>query len=175
MIDVHGQQDTINETTIKAFFMTSESNILDFQVPNEQFVDHLSRLVGRALNSAGWVLSCEDIELTTDEVCAKDGLLPLVMWISGQTLEKVWGKPQELVFRCDANALCGVVPDLKRPLLPSSVWLHAIHFELENAIQRSPDGPALIDDWFARWNAALTEKKILLLPPKAAPSPAATN
>ena len=143
-------------------------------IPHEQFVEQVSMLVARALNKSGWVLSCEDLELTTDEVAAKDGLLPLVMWIAGQTLEQVWGRPQELVFRCDANALCGVVPDLKRPVLSPSIWLHAIHHELERAVLRSPSGPALIDDWFARWNEALTNKKILLLPPKAAPAPAAS-
>ena len=142
---------------------SQESQIID--IPPEIFVDKVSTLIKNTLDKTGWVLSCENIELTAEEVSAKDGLLPLVMWITGQTLETIWG-PQDLVFRCDSAALCGVVPDLRRPVLSQSIWLHAIHFELDRITKQTPEGPAIIDTWFARWNDALNKKKILLLPPK---------
>ena len=143
----------------------------EMRPPSKNFVPQTSKFVKKALNTSGWKFRCEDVELETDEIANQDGLLPLVMWIAGEALEKLWGR-QELVFRCDSKALCGVVPEFNRSILPESVWLHAIHYELEKAAT-SPDVSAAINDWFARWNNALSQKTILLLPP--APSPASTN
>jgi len=141
-----------------------------FAVPPSGFVDQVSTLVKNTLDSSEWALSCEEIVLLTDEVASKDGLLPVLLWIAGQTLEDIWG-PQKLVFRIDADALCGMVPELTAEILPPSIWLHAVHYEIEQAVLKHPNGPAVIDDWFARWNQALAQKKIALLPPNMAPVP----
>lgn len=135
------------------------------EVPQPEFVEKTSHFLTKAINRAQWQLRCEDVELETSEVANKDGLLPLIMWVAGQNLEKVWG-PQELVFRCDPNALCGVVPELTRPVLPASVWLHAIHYEVETAATNA-DVSSVVNAWFSQWNEALSQKTILLLPPKA--------
>lgn len=140
-------------------------------IPPKNFVDQVSTLVRNTLDSQEWAFSCEDIVLLTDEVAAKDGLLPVLLWIAGQTLETAWGEPQQLVFRIDSEALCGMVPELNSKIMPPSVWLHAIHYEIEQIVQQNPNGPAIIDDWFARWNQALAQKKIALLPPNVAPAP----
>lgn len=139
-------------------------------VPPKNFVDQVSTLVKNTLDSSEWAFSCEDIVLLTDEVASKDGLLPVLLWVAGQTLENIWG-PQQLVFRIDSEALCGMVPELNAEIVPPSIWLHAIHFEIEQIVQQNPNGPAVIDDWFARWNQALAQKKIALLPPNLAPAP----
>lgn len=142
-------------------------------VPPAHFIDDVSRLIKNTLDRSEWSLSCEDIVLHTDEVSAKDGLLPVILWVAGQTLEKIWG-PQQLMFRVDSEALCGMTPELEKPILPPSVWLHAIHFEIEQIVQKYPNQPAIIDDWFNRWNQALSQKKIMLLAP-AAVQPSAQN
>ena len=142
------------------------------ELPQEQFTSQLARLVGNALNKENWSYSCEGEDLTVEEVSAPDGLLPLVLWKAGQTLEKIWG-PQELVFRCDPDALCGVVPEPKRPIVPLAVWLYAVHYELETAALATPGGSAPLDEWFKGWNDALRQKKVLLLaplPPSAKPN-----
>lgn len=140
-------------------------------VPPKNFVDQVSSLVKNTLDSSEWAFSCEDIVLLTDEVASKDGLLPVLLWVAGQTLEEVWGEPQKLVFRIDSEALCGMVPELNAEIMPPSVWLHAIHYEIEQIVQLNPNGPAVIDEWFARWNQALAQKKIALLPPNVGPTP----
>ena len=44
--------------------------------------------------------------------------------------------------------------------------MHAIHFELERAFELTPAGEyIMLDDWFSKWNQALSDKKIKLLPP----------
>lgn len=134
------------------------------EVPPVEFVDKASKVLARAMDKSQWSLRCEDVELGTEEVANKDGLLPLVMWVAGQNLAKIWG-PQELVFRCDSNALCGVVPEFSRPILPQAVWLHAMHYEVERAATHS-DVSMIINEWFTKWNDALAKKSILLLPPK---------
>lgn len=135
------------------------------EIPSNDFIEKTSSLMSKAMDNAQWQLRCEDVELSTDEVTAKDGLLPLIVWIAGKNLEKLWGS-QELVFRCDPNALCGVIPEFQRPVLPASIWLHAVHCEIETAAT-SMDVSAVVNGWFERWNAALSDKSILLLPPKS--------
>lgn len=137
-------------------------------VPPKNFVDQVSKMVKNALDKSGWALSCEDIVLMSDEVAAKDGLLPVILWVAGQTLEKIWG-PQQLVFRVDSEALLGMVPELNHAILPPSVWLHAIHYEMEQIVHKYPNGPAVVDEWFSRWNTALGQKKLAVLPPLLAP------
>lgn len=134
------------------------------EVPSTDFIDKTAQFLTRAMEKSQWQLRCEDVELEVTEVANKDGLLPLIMWVAGKSLEKVWG-PQELVFRCDSNALCGVVPELTRPVLPAAVWLHAIHYQVEEAATHS-DVSSVVNGWFAQWNEALAQKSILLLPPK---------
>lgn len=143
-----------------------------YETPSPEFAEKLSSFVNRSIEKGQWVLRCEDMELTSEEVSAQDGLLPLVVWVAGKTLEKIWG-PQDLVFRCDSNATCGVVLEPQRAILPTSVWLHAVHYELERAVL-SHDVSMVMNDWFNQWNDALTKKSILLLPPRPV-SPQATN
>lgn len=132
--------------------------------PNEKFVDELSKFVEGLLDLKGIVFSCEDIELTTNEVSSKDGLLPVLLYVSSQTIEQIWG-PQNLVFRVDQDALCGMVPELNKKILPPSVWLHVMSYEIENIASLNPDGPAIIDDWFKMWSDAISKKKIAVLAP----------
>lgn len=133
-------------------------------LPPVNFIEQTSQLVKNILDKKEWSLSCEEIVLTSDEVSSPNGLLPILMWVSGQTLEKIWG-PQDLSFRCDNDSLCSVFPDLKRPILPPSIWFYALSYELEQVALKNPHGPVIIDEWFEKWNKALQDKKIILLPP----------
>lgn len=107
------------------------------EAPGPDFVPTLSRLVRSILISRQWALTCEDLELSPKEVADETGLLPIVVWNAGQTLEQVWGA-QPLLFRAHSDSLANVVldPDPKQPLLPLSVWLHAVHYEIEKAVLR---------------------------------------
>ena len=138
-------------------------------IPTKDFVPQLSSFVRKSMDKNGWSLQCEDLVLETSEVAGPEGLLPLLMWVTSNTMAKIWGE-QDLAFRLNSDALCGVTLECNAPLLPASVWLHAIHYQLEEAVH-SPDVGAVMNTWFDEWNNALSKKTIKLFPPKiSAPS-----
>lgn len=160
-----------------------DTNLLS--IPPSSFVDKLSFVVKTSIENLNWTFACDGTEegssekeylaLSSDEMSSTSGLLPLVMWIAGQSIKDIWGE-QDLVFRCDSESLCGVTPELKNPILPPAIWMHAIHFELERAVMLSPQGQyAMLDEWFSKWNQALADRQIKLLPPSPAPSPSASH
>ena len=133
-------------------------------IPSKNFIPQLSSFITKAIDQNGWALKCEDLVLETGEVAGADGLLPLLMWVSSNTINKIWG-PQDIAFRLNSDALCGVTLECNAPILPASVWLHALHYELEGAAT-SPDVGIVMNKWFDDWNSALTQKTIKLFPPK---------
>ena len=134
------------------------------ETPSDDFLPKISQFLAKSLDKQGWILECEDLQLATEEVSSEEGLLPLIVWIASDHIQKMWG-PQELGFRVNSNALCGVVLDLDRPIVPMAVWLHAVHYEVERAAT-SPSVSNVVNDWFTRWNEALSQKTLRLFPPR---------
>jgi hypothetical protein len=100
-------------------------------------VSTISRLVRSTLTKNKWLLTCSGVEIETDEVAEPSGLLPILIWQAGQTLEEIWG-PQPLLFRPDPESWAHValVTNSGQPILPLSVWLHAVHYEIEKVVLR---------------------------------------
>lgn len=137
------------------------------------FSSTLKTVLEKSSERHGWQFVCDGLELTTEEVSALDGMMPLVVWKASHHLEPIWGH-QDLVFRCNSEALVGVTLEPVRPILPLSIWLHALHFTVAEAarVARAEKRLAIsMDGWFAEWQAALSAKKVLLLPPAPAPAP----
>ena len=147
-------------------------------MPSHAFVNQVSWLTRRTLDQAQCALSCEGVVLTAEEVAAPDGLLPLLVNAAAVRLETLWGQ-QSFVFRQDSSALCGVVPAPTAPILPPSVWMHAVHFELDEAIRRAPEPApgeprvAVVDTWQDLWNQKAAANQLLVsagpMGPGAAP------
>lgn len=133
--------------------------------PSEDFLKKSSKFITTLIQKNNWVFSVEDMQLADPEISSEEGLLPLIFWVSGQNLAEAGFGHQELGFRVNSEALCGVTPELDAPIAPEEVWLHALHHELER-VATAPDISAAINDWFNRWNGALSEKSLRLFPPK---------
>lgn len=132
--------------------------------PGADFNRIMKKMIIGAINKTDANFVCDGYELTNEEVYADDGMQPLIVWKAAHNLEKIWGK-QDLVFRCEADALCGVLIEQKKEILPVSVWVYAVFDLIKNEIDKTNNKTINMDAWYAEWQAALKNKKVLLLPP----------
>lgn len=117
--------------------LSRTSDAFSMELPQENMVSTIGRLVRSTLTTNKWLLTCSGVEIDTDEVAEPSGLLPILIWQAGQTLEEIWG-PQPLVFKPDPASWAHValITDSGHPILPLSVWLHAVHYEIEKIVLR---------------------------------------
>jgi len=123
----------------------------------------MKKAIINTINKTGANFVGGGYELTNEEVCADDGIQPLIVWKAAHNLEKILGK-QDLVFRCKAGAICDVVIEQKKKILPISFLIHAVFDLIKNEIDKTNNKKINIDGWYLEWRAAMRNKKVLLLP-----------
>ena len=167
--------------------LLSTSQIEPDPALNQQLADFMRGAVLRSAQD----FSCQGVPLTPDMLSQENGFLPLWMFMAGEKLDRLWG-PQSLIFHeQEAGTLLQVRLGTQRAMLPTSLWYHALHLVLEEAVdlayareydarrrslQEAPRSgkTVVLDHIVDAWDLAISERRVTFAPtPASAALPSA--
>lgn len=165
--------------------MTTQPLLTRQNAPDPGLNQLLSDFMRGVILRSGQDFVCQGVPLTPDMLCQENGFLPLWMFMAGEKLERLWG-PQSLIFHAqEAGTLLQVRLGQQRAMLPTSLWFHALHLAVEEAVKLTYEQefsnsrrrsllatemtgkPVALDHIVDAWDAALAERRVILTPAPA--------
>jgi hypothetical protein len=144
------------------------------KAPDEQWIPLLSKALRLGIEERGWTFSCtegnESFEITSEEIAAPDGFLPLILHRAGKIMSQSMGQPAAMAYRLQPQTYCSVVPVADRPTASVGVWLCYLHFALEEWVGLHSElvakkEPVPIGPLIKEWEQALDARLIALRAP----------
>ena len=145
-------------------------------------IGKLSQALEQWINGAGWAFSCQEIELSAEEICAPDGLLPLVLLEARRCQAHATGSAplRDITHVQSETGLCGVSVSALEGLSLGQ-WVLFGSFALENRVREyGKEGVVPLDEWYQNWTRALDREEVVIAtaplrpvqPTPASPGPA---
>lgn len=164
--------------------MNSQPFLTRQTAPDPSLNPLLSDFMRGVILRSGQDFVCQGVPLTPDMLSQENGFLPLWMFMAGEKLERLWG-PQSLIFHAqETGTLLQVRLGQQRAMLPTSLWFHALHLAVEEAVKLTYEEefaarrrslqatemtgrPVSLDHIVDAWDAALAERRVILTPAPA--------
>ncbi len=143
----------------------------------DPMIRSLVSVLMRDLSEKEVVFSIQGENLTNEEVCAHNGLLPLFCYKAAVWSEEVLKKPLPLFFEPQSKALMDVVPMTEGGANNIfALWAHFLHFSVEEEMRRlirekkMKNGIFPLDELFVEWTEAMSANRFIIRPSARSPA-----